>query len=230
MMDSQNKSSIRLNVAQLLNKMITEGNFKPGQRLPPERKLSQLLKVGRSSIREAIRTLEIIGLLESRRGSGNIVMCRPADIMTTPYGLSEQPADNEIMEILETRRALEFESVRLAAEKINIKQGKILQCFIGEMQIANCEAVAMAIEDGFHRQIVEFSGNRLLLSHYNKIVLMTNTIKKAEGNNIFSTYRYHKQMLKIHSELCDAIVAHQPLPAQVALESYFQILMQSRRK
>src|SRR5271167_4498660 len=69
-------------VARQLERRIVE-EMKPGDRLPSERELVQMLGVSRSSVRDAIRTLELMGLLEPRQGVGTVV-CGPAAAVTNP--------------------------------------------------------------------------------------------------------------------------------------------------
>ncbi|MFL5406024.1 MAG: FadR/GntR family transcriptional regulator, partial [Myxococcales bacterium] len=60
-------------VAEQIQKLIAEGTLKPGDRLPPERELATRFGVARSSIRDAVRTLEVMGILEPRQGTGTVV-------------------------------------------------------------------------------------------------------------------------------------------------------------
>ena len=63
-------------VAQQLQRMIRDGLVQPGEKLPPERELAEMLQVSRGSLRDAIRTLELMGLVEPRQGEGTVV-CDP---------------------------------------------------------------------------------------------------------------------------------------------------------
>src|SRR4051794_4029577 len=60
-------------VAEQIQKLIAEGSLNPGDRLPPERELATRFGVARSSIRDAVRTLEVMGILEPRQGAGTVV-------------------------------------------------------------------------------------------------------------------------------------------------------------
>ncbi|MDD4180277.1 MAG: GntR family transcriptional regulator [Victivallaceae bacterium] len=219
----QKALKLRLQVAQLLHQLIEDDSFKVGSRLPSERKLVEQFKVSRSSIREAIRALEAVGILESRRGAGNIVLSKQANVITHSHVITEETEAKEIMEILEMRRGLELEAVRLATERITMEQEKTLQCYIGEMRIANCEAVAQAIETGFHQQIVEYSGNRLLQRYFTSIMQMT------QGLDVFGVCSHSQLMLEVHAELCESIVERLPDAAEAALKHYFAILIDAQR-
>ncbi len=212
-------------VTRAIQELIEKGSFKSGSRLPSERALSEQLQVCRNSVREAIRALEIIGVLESHHGEGNIIRCRPSDVMmhTTAAKISRE----SIIEILETRRAIESEAARLACVRISREQGKILQCYVGEMLIANCDKVAMAIDAGFHRKMAEYSGNRLLLSHLNALMRNMEDIRGTAGYDIFSTYRYYDTMIEIHQEISDAIIKDYPEEAAAGVTEYFRMVFKA---
>lgn len=215
----QKSPNLRLHVTKSLHQLIKNGSFKPGSRLPPERKLAEQFKVSRSSIREAIRALETIGILESQPGAGNIVLEQSPNILFHPYVVTEEMKTKEI---LEARRGLELEAVRLVAERVTKEQEKTLQCYIGEMRIANSEAVATAIESGFHRQIVAYSGNQLLQRYFASTMLM------LKVGSTFSVCSCSKLLLEIHDELCEAMIKHRSADAETALKYYFEILIDAQ--
>src|SRR5204862_6433449 len=74
-------------VVEQIKGLITEGRIKPGDRLPPERELAELFKASRNSVRDAIRVLEQMGLIESRQGDGTYVRTLSADELTEPLAL-----------------------------------------------------------------------------------------------------------------------------------------------
>ena len=73
-------------VAQQLQRMIRDGLVKPGEKLPPERELAEMLQVSRGSLRDAIRTLELMGLVEPRQGEGTVVCDPSAEVLDQSAG------------------------------------------------------------------------------------------------------------------------------------------------
>src|SRR5438552_13454686 len=71
-------------VADQIQRLILKGVLKPGDRLPPERELAQKFGVARSSVRDAIRTLEMMGIVEPRQGLGTVVREIDADALVIP--------------------------------------------------------------------------------------------------------------------------------------------------
>src|SRR6056297_3128640 len=128
-MDSENHEKsglepvkkIRLyeSIVKQIQHLINEGDLIPGQRLPPERELSEELGVSRTSIREALRALETMGYLESKVGVGGGTYVKEVTFsnIVSPFSATLLQNDDFIVELLEVRLVLEIEVARLAATR-----------------------------------------------------------------------------------------------------------------
>jgi GntR family transcriptional repressor for pyruvate dehydrogenase complex len=94
-------------VAEQIQQLIGRGVLKPGDRLPPERDLATKFGVGRGSIRDAIRTLEIMGVVEPRQGHGTVVRELSADSLVVPLASVLSHKRELIAELLDVRRMIE---------------------------------------------------------------------------------------------------------------------------
>ncbi len=94
-------------VAEQIRRLISSGALKPGDLLPPERELAEKLGVGRSSIRDAVRTLEVMGILEPRQGHGTVVRDLNADALVVPLASVLQHRRDLVSELLDVRRMIE---------------------------------------------------------------------------------------------------------------------------
>ena len=94
-------------VAQQLHRLIVEGHFKPGDKLPTERELAEAFGVSRASVRDAVRSLELLGLVEPRQGQGRVVRPLSPDGLVKP--LASVLVRNRALlgELLEVRKMLE---------------------------------------------------------------------------------------------------------------------------
>src|SRR5271154_5244048 len=101
---------------QLISRVVN-GNWKPGDRIPPERDLCQQLGIARTSLREALKAMELIGLLDSRVGDGTFV-CPRSEFLSRPLLWAFTGSDHsELQDIMEARGFLERDLAGLAAER-----------------------------------------------------------------------------------------------------------------
>ena len=100
-----------------LRRIIEEGRFQPGMKLPPERALAAQLGVGRPALREAIKALSILDVLESRRGDGTYVKSKPALHQGWPARIALPPESFTMLELLEVRKMIEPKAAWLAAAR-----------------------------------------------------------------------------------------------------------------
>ena len=101
------KTKLYEEVAKQIERLIVEGGLKPGDKLPPERELAEMFQVSRSSLRDAIRTLELTGLLEPRHGEGTVVCDLSADLLVNPLANMLTRKRELVAELLDVRRMLE---------------------------------------------------------------------------------------------------------------------------
>ena len=94
-------------VAEQIQRLIASGALKPGDRLPAERELAAKFGVGRSSLRDAIRTLEVMGIVESRQGSGTVVRDLSTDSLVVPLASVLAHKRGLVVELLDVRRMIE---------------------------------------------------------------------------------------------------------------------------
>src|SRR3954463_9353436 len=99
--------------------LITERHLNPGDRLPPERELAQAMGVSRSSLREALRALSLLGVTEMRQGDGTYLTALDPDALMRPFGLVLALNDGQLQELFEARRVIEPGLAALAAERID---------------------------------------------------------------------------------------------------------------
>lgn len=199
MTDEQQCMPLRDAVFVTLRKAILTGKIKPGERLT-EVKLGKLLGTSRTPIREAIRKLELEGLVKIVPGSG----ARVAKMTVS-----------DLQAVMEVRRALEQLSAELASERITPEQAKELKfacdSFIRSTETGDRQRITDA-DVRFHNTILTAAGNEKLM-----------TILDELADN-FYRYRYefirddgnYEQLTREHREICNAIIAHDTEKARQA--------------
>ncbi|MYS85299.1 FCD domain-containing protein [Streptomyces sp. SID5474] len=148
--------------------MITSGDFPPGGRLPTERLLAGELGVSRNSLREAIRALTLVGVLESRQGDGTYVTSLAPGLLLDAFSMFvELSADATVVDVLAVRRVLESEAAARAAVRITAEQLEALEACLVEMRLdpqrgeAEVDEV-VAADVRFHRIMCQAAGNPVL--------------------------------------------------------------------
>jgi GntR family transcriptional repressor for pyruvate dehydrogenase complex len=142
---------------------LSSGVVQPGQRLPGERALSEALGVGRAALREAIKSLIFLGLLEQRQGDGTYLARGPSDLLprVIEWGLLLQR--HNLDDLIEARLHLEVTLAGLAARDRTPDQLERLQAVAAVMRDAGHDYGRYIDADiDFHLQIAEASGNSIL--------------------------------------------------------------------
>ena len=135
----------------------------PGDALPSERELAERYRVGRSSVREALRMLESRGLIESR-GSGAFVVAPYRNPFEEPLSVVVAGEDVDRTQLFEVRRMLEAEAAALAAARRSIGDLELMHEATDGMERSLDSADAFVAADiRFHLVLAEATGNRLLL-------------------------------------------------------------------
>jgi GntR family transcriptional repressor for pyruvate dehydrogenase complex len=151
-----------------IKRLVLDGALGPGERLPIEKDLAAQLGVSRGSLREGVRALVHLGVLETRQGDGTYVTALDAGRLLSPLGfLAELPTPGNSAQLLSVRRILEAESAALAALSISADGLEALAEALGRADAAtgadgtDIEAFLDADTD-FHIRIARAAGNPAL--------------------------------------------------------------------
>lgn len=143
--------------------MITSGDLGPGDRLPPEKELGDKLGVSRNSLREAVKALEVIRVLDVRRGDGTYVTSlEPRLLLEALSFVVDLHTDRSILETFEVRRLLEPAAAGTAAVRITEEQLDRLSALVEATDSAGTIEDLVQHDLEFHQGIVEASGNEYL--------------------------------------------------------------------
>jgi GntR family transcriptional repressor for pyruvate dehydrogenase complex len=148
-----------------IRRMILAGELRAGDRLPPESDLSAQLSVSRSSLRETVRALALLGVLATRQGDGTYVTSLEPDVLleATAFVVDLMPETLD-HELLQVRRILEPAATEIAASRITDSQLAELRACLDRIESAGSMKDRFEADVQFHNLIVEASGNRTLAS------------------------------------------------------------------
>ncbi len=149
-------------IKQVIN-LINTGKLKPGSKLPSERELMERFRVSRSSVREALHSLTMIGLLETRPGDGTYVSIQMVDIIGGQLEWSLLLGNRELLELMEVREPLEIQAAGLAARRATPELIQKFRQAIETYKAAGKNTIEqMDGELVIHMTIAQMSGNRTL--------------------------------------------------------------------
>jgi DNA-binding FadR family transcriptional regulator len=155
-------------VIDTLNSRIVAQEYSVDERLPSERQLAQDLGVARNTVREALDQLEERGMILRRAGSGSFVTYDPKG---SAQSLSPVAAETGPLQLNVMRGILEPEMVRLAIVNMPPRQIEALGETLSQMEaVQGDSAEFVRLEEDFHRQIAEGTGNPLLVACYNLVI------------------------------------------------------------
>jgi len=166
---------------KLLNHII-RGIWKPGARIPAERQLGQMLGVGRASLREALKALEIMGLIETRLGDGTYV-CQRSEFLSKPllWAITSS-SEAEVHELVEARKLIETELAGLAAERATAEDLKQIGVHLERMERSpDAESDFLQADIEFHLAIGHAAHNSILMNALN---LIRNLLQEWIGSTL----------------------------------------------
>jgi len=164
--------------------LIQEGVLKPGDRLPPERELAERLGVSRSSLREAIRALELRGLVVSRPGAGTFVSTESVETILSVIAASINGSGGYLSDIFEVRHLLEPQIAALAAERATPEDIRSMASSLEE-QARQIERGETGVEGdtAFHFAMAMATHNKSRFDSENKVFL--DIVRKPPSNRCY---------------------------------------------
>ena len=189
-------------IAQIRS-LIHNGDLKSGDRLPSERKLSEMFKVGRGYVREAIQKLEFYGIVSTHAQSGTVVAGLGVTALEGLITNVLELHDNDFHSLTETRAIMEINATRMAALRANEKMVDEIE----EAHLAFKEKVLtneQGVEEDllFHLKIAEASENQVLKSLL--LIIIPDMIEFNKDLDICGDGRFVKS-LKEHEQILDHI-------------------------
>jgi DNA-binding FadR family transcriptional regulator len=191
-----------------IKEMITSGALSPGDRLPREADLAERLGLSRNSLREAVKALSLIHVLDVRQGDGTYVTSlEPALLLDAMGFVIDFHRDDTVLEFLEVRRILEPAATAMAASRMTAEDVAELRGLLDQLgeQPSIEELVANDLE--FHRRIALGAGNQVLCSLVDGLSGPTQRARIWRGLTQESAVA---RTLAEHHAICDAIAAGQP--------------------
>jgi GntR family transcriptional repressor for pyruvate dehydrogenase complex len=220
------KTRVFEGVAEQIQQLIVEGALKPGERLPPERELSARLGVGRGSVRDAIRILELAGLVVPRQGEGTVVADLSPEAVAAPIAKILVRKRELVAELLDVRKMIEPGLAARAAERATAEDVARLEEVLRRQREKAQRGEPTIDEDGeFHYQIALAARNGVVRSVLDVLMQLLRETRVLS----LQTPGRPRRSLEGHERVLEAIRRHDPAAAESAvrrhLEEVEQIVM-----
>jgi GntR family transcriptional regulator, transcriptional repressor for pyruvate dehydrogenase complex len=156
------KVDITEEIISRIKALLANGKLKPGSKLPPERELSLILGVGRPALRQALKALATMGIIDSRVGRGTFINASSWELLAAPMDFMMLLNAVTIKELFEVRKALEVELSGLAAERATAQEISQLEAVVKkqESELSNPDEF-LKLDVEFHSVIANGSRNIL---------------------------------------------------------------------
>ena len=215
------KSEKKGNISQLVNRLtmyfadeILEGRLKRGDQIESDRELAKKLDVGRSAVREALKVLDVLGLIDIRLGQGTYITSRETNFFSVPLSWSLFLDGTQVKSILQVRGALELRAVQLASQcedknkldKLTDIYYRMQKTFQESKDTDNLQHVlqeTLNADIEFHTCIAECSGNPIILS---MLTTIRNFLKRVSGTGMVDSEQL-QAVVEEHQKLYGAIIS-----------------------
>ncbi|MDI3340524.1 MAG: FadR/GntR family transcriptional regulator [Sphaerobacter sp.] len=202
-------------VAQICQ-LIRQGYLRPGDRLPPERDLADQLQVSRASLREALRGLEIAGIIESRHGGGTYVRDGFSSGLISPLALVLEASGDLLGDLWEVRIIVEPDLAALAALRATPEHIAALEEVVRQQaaELAHPEEDrATHLDRQFHVALAQASENAVAV----QVIQLMNRVLQGGRRHFHASPERRRRAYHWHQEILGAIRARQPDAARDAM-------------
>ncbi|WP_270215367.1 FadR/GntR family transcriptional regulator [Clostridium butyricum] len=224
MLEQDKNSKVYEQVIEEIKNQIKTGKLKKGDKLPSERDMVELFSVSRTSVREAMRALEVIGLIERKQGAGNYIKTNFDDSLFEPISVMFMLQKNSLDDIVELREILESYCIKLAVRNIYESEIETISEIMEEMYQAKNEEENLALDIKLHYLLIKASKNILLINIISVISqIMDESIKEFRKKILYEENNRAK-LLSIHEKLVNAMKEHDTVKAVDAIEEHFKLI------
>lgn len=206
-------------VAQQIQGLIRDGLLKPGDHLPPERELAETFQVSRSSVRDAIRALEVMGLVEPRQGEGTVVRDVTAETLVNPLSALLTQKRELVSELLDLRLMIEPPLAGRAAKHATEEEILGLEDIL-RRQKEKVSRGELAVEEDteFHYAIAKAARNSVVL----KVVdVFMDLLRESREQTLQVDGRLQKSFTG-HRRILDAIKNRKASLAEAAMRRHIE--------
>jgi len=204
-------------IAGQLIRLIMDGRLKAGDQLPTESELAKQFRVGRGSVREALKALCVVGLVRVERGKGTFIN-EPSSYFMGPISLGFDPR-SEIASLIDARILVEVKIAGLAARNAKPEDVRAIESYLQKMRLAMAPEqteVFLDADIGFHFAIAGASQNRILA----QFLTLIRNLMQDWINTGLQVPGLSEKAVQDHVQIFEAIAARRPISAAKAMRRH----------
>lgn len=221
-------------IVEQIQQLISGGELKPGDKLLSERELADRLQVSRVSVREAIRSLEMLGFIEIRHGEGTFVRDTNADDVIRPLAMFLAVERGSLLDMFEVRRIFETSTAALAAERATDDEiehiGHLLDKMKDSIRRGDSEK-GEEYDAGYHYAVAEATHNNLLIKLLRTVhEEWSKAVSAGSQQLLLDSANNGQKIIDQHTRVLEAIKAHDPATASQAMLDHVTFAERELRK
>ena len=211
------RRKIHQDIAGQIRDLIRDGVLKPGDRLPSERELAERFQVGRGSLREAMRSLELQGMVVSRPGSGTYVSSESLEPLASIIVSTLTEANRDLEDIFEVRHLLEPHIASLAAERSTAEDWERMRAAIeGQESQITSGGTGVDGDTAFHFALAQGTQNPVLV----KVISTMSDILAQSRDHAMQSPGRPQRSLASHLQILQMVSTGNSEGARMAMEHH----------
>lgn len=210
-------------VINYIKGLIREEKLLIGGKLPAERELSEMLGVSRNSVREAIRTLDIMGVISSQHGAGNFLIGNFENNLIESLSMMFLLNQIDYKQISQLRRALEMEALMLAIDNITEEEIQVLRQIISQLE-KETEANNVVLDKQMHYNIALASKNSLIINILQALSEVLDKFIVDLRREILSQQDTRQVLMEAHMGMVESLIIRDKILAYESINKHFGVI------
>ncbi len=187
--------------------MLSNGELKCGDKLPSERKMTDMFHLSRTSVREALRSLEMMGIVEKKHGEGNYIVDNAENSMIDVLSIMLIMNKGTMDDFMEFRKWIELGAIKNVIEYSSDEEIQQLKTYLKDYESHQTVYDRTQQDIAFHKAIVSLSKNPFFIYIFNAFSVLASTHLEQMLNKLTSNGKNSKQVNSIHQEHLDLLSA-----------------------
>ncbi len=221
-------------IVEQIKQLLSDGKLKPGDKLLAEREMAEQFQVSRASVREAIRTLEMLGIIDIRPGEGTFIRDTETDNIIRPLAMFLAVERSSLLDMFEMRRIFETATAGLAAQRATQEELDQIEAMLENMRDrlnVQDPAKGEEFDAAFHYAVAEATHNSLLTKLFKTVSEEFAKANSVARRQLYQTGAENAQkIIDQHTEILDAIRARSAETASKAMHAHLVFAEAQLRK